>query len=132
RGALAALRRDRGRADGLFDGRDLLERDRAGGARHGQLTQLVERRGRLRGGEVDRQRRVVDLDGADALRLHRARDEGADGDLREAELRGRVAVDGHGDVREGRGEVAGDLSDTLLALDGRDDGIRRLGERRGV
>ena len=131
-GALSALRGDRGRPVGLLDRGDLRERDQTRRARNRQVLQRLDGRRRVGDGQVDRERRLVDLDGADRAGLHRVVDECADRDLRQAELRGGILVDRDGDIREGCREVARDLADPVRIGHGVDDRGGRLLEGRLV
>ena len=132
RGALPALRRDRGRPLALFDGRDLVEAEHAGRGRDRQRLQRVDRA--RHGGclQVELHGGAVEFDGADLPRLHRVRHERADRDLGEPERRGLVAVDGHGDVRQRRRQVRGDLPDAVLPVERLHDGVGRGVERLRV
>ena len=132
RRALTALGGDRGRALGLLDRRDLLQRDRPGRGRNLQVAQLLEGRGRVGGIEVDGDRGVIDLDRADRLRLHGVGDQGAHGDLRQAALGGRIPIDHHGDVGQRRRQVAGHLADAVEIAGRSDDVVGRLLQRRRI
>ena len=132
RRAPALLGRDRGRPLGLLDGRDILQFDDSGSGRDLQRAQLVDGGRRFGCCEVHRQRGVIEFDRSDLLRTHRARDERADGDLRETALRGGLTVDDHGDVGQGCCQVVGDLTDAVPPVELVAHGRGRFGERLAV